>query len=96
MKRAISNVIRTCRKHGVTTSVCGQAPSNYPEMVEFFVREGATSISVNPDKVVETRNLVAAIERKLMLEELRDLREKVSRLERNAKEKVFEWASDLD
>jgi len=96
VRRAISHVIRTCRKHGVTTSVCGQAPSNYPEMVEFFVREGATSISVNPDKVVETRNLVASIERKLMLEELRELREKVGRLERNAKEKVFGWAPELD
>ncbi|MEM0083332.1 MAG: phosphoenolpyruvate synthase, partial [Candidatus Nezhaarchaeales archaeon] len=30
VKRAISHVIRICRKHGVTTSVCGQAPSNYP------------------------------------------------------------------
>ncbi|MEM2803336.1 MAG: phosphoenolpyruvate synthase, partial [Nitrososphaerota archaeon] len=53
VKRAISHVIRICRKHGVTTSVCGQAPSNYPEIVEFLIREGATSISVNPDKVIE-------------------------------------------
>ena len=96
VRRAISHVIRTCRKYGVTTSVCGQAPSNYPEMVEFFVREGATSISVNPDKVIETRNLVAAIERKLTLEELRNLRERLGRLERNAAEKVFGWASELD
>ena len=96
VRRAISHVIRTCRKYGVTTSVCGQAPSNYPEMVEFFVREGATSISVNPDKVIETRNLVAAIERKLTLEELRNLRERLGRLERNAREKVFGWAPELD
>ena len=98
VRRAISHVIRTCRKYGVTTSVCGQAPSNYPEMVEFFVREGATSISVNPDKVIETRNLVASIERKLTLEELRDLREKLDNLERKAgsRSRVFGWAPELD
>jgi len=97
VKRAISHVIRTCKKHGVTTSVCGQAPSNYPEMVEFFVKEGATSISVNPDKVVETRNMVAAIERKLMLEELANLRERLNNLEgkRGSGSRVFSWASDL-
>ncbi|MCD6125584.1 MAG: phosphoenolpyruvate synthase [Thaumarchaeota archaeon] len=94
--RAVSHVIRICRKHGVTTSICGQAPSNYPEVVEFLVKEGATSISVNPDKVVETRNLVAMIERKLMLDELRDLRERLDSLERNAEKRVFKWSPELD
>jgi pyruvate,water dikinase len=63
--RAMSHVIRICREKGVTTSICGQAPSNYPEIVEFLLGEGATSLSVNPDKVVETRLLVAKIEKKL-------------------------------
>ncbi|RLG00788.1 MAG: phosphoenolpyruvate synthase [Thaumarchaeota archaeon] len=94
--RAMSHVIRICRKHGVTTSICGQAPSNYPEVVEFLVKEGATSISVNPDKVIETRNLVAMIERKLMLDELRDLRERLDRLEKNAEKKIFKWSPELD
>jgi len=94
--RALSHVIRICRKHGVTTSICGQAPSNYPEVVEFLVREGATSISVNPDKVIETRNLVAMIERKLTLDELRDLRERLDRLEKNAEKRVFKWSPELD
>jgi len=98
VRRAISHVIRTCRKYGVTTSVCGQAPSNYPEMVEFFIREGATSISVNPDKVIETRNLVASIERKLMLEELMSLRERLDNIEQKNKSRkgVFNWAPELD
>jgi len=97
VRRAISHVIRICRKHGVTTSVCGQAPSNYPEIVEFLIREGVTSISVNPDKVIETRNLVASIERKLMLEELRELREQVNNLERRrSSSKIFDWAPELD
>ena len=94
--RAVSHVIRICRKYGVTTSICGQAPSNYPEVVEFLVKEGATSISVNPDKVIETRNLVAMIERKLTLDELRDLRERLDRMERNMEKKVFKWSPELD
>ena len=76
--RAMSYVIRVCRENNVTVSVCGQAPSNYPEIVEFLVREGATSMSVNPDKVIETRIMVASIEQKLLLEELRKARESQS------------------
>ncbi len=91
VKRAISQVIRMCRRHGVTTSVCGQAPSNYPEIVEFLIREGATSISVNPDKVVETRNLVASLERKIMLDELRSLKEKIDSINQSKRENTFEW-----
>ena len=101
VRRAISHVVRICRRHGVTTSVCGQAPSNYPEIVEFLVREGVTSISVNPDKVIETRNLVAAIERKIMLERLKELEERfMGSLTQRKKDDVsnwrFEWSSELD
>ena len=70
--RAMSHVIRTCTQKGVTTSICGQAPSNYPEVVEFLVREGAVSMSVNPDKVIETKQLVAGIEQKLILQAMRE------------------------
>ncbi|HEY5620783.1 MAG TPA: phosphoenolpyruvate synthase, partial [Candidatus Bathyarchaeia archaeon] len=73
--RAMSHVIRVCREAGVTTSICGQAPSNYPEVVEFLVREGAVSLSVNPDRVIETKLLVASIEQKLILEGMRKMRE---------------------
>src|SRR5881296_793605 len=73
--RAMSHVIRTCTQKGVTTSICGQAPSNYPEVVEFLVREGAVSMSVNPDKVIETKQLVAGIEQKLILEGMRMMRQ---------------------
>lgn len=86
--RALSHVIRLCREHNVTTSICGQAPSNYPEIVEFLVKEGATSLSVNPDKVIETRLLVASIERKILLE----------RLAESKKDKPFfkfSWSEEL-
>jgi len=99
--RASSHVIRVCRRRGVTTSVCGQAPSNYPEIVEFLVREGVTSISVNPDKVIETRELVASIERKIMLERLKELEERLASSFRQRKRDDvsdwrFEWSPELD
>jgi len=71
--RALEHVLRACRAAGIPTSVCGQAPSNHPELVDFLVREGATSLSVSPDRVAQTRRLVAATERRLLLEGVRNL-----------------------
>ena len=51
-----------------SVSICGQAPSVYPEFTSFLVRQGIDSISVNPDVVVRTRELVAAVERRILLE----------------------------
>jgi len=61
----IENVIKTSRKYGITASICGQAPSDYPEIVERLVRSGTTSISVNIDAIERTRELVYEIEKKL-------------------------------
>ncbi|WXG40690.1 MAG: phosphoenolpyruvate synthase [Candidatus Freyarchaeum deiterrae] len=66
--RAIAFTIKICKKYGVTTSICGQAPSVYPDYLEFLVRLGANSISVNPDTVLFSRRMVDKIERKLLLE----------------------------
>ncbi|MCX8026418.1 MAG: phosphoenolpyruvate synthase [Thermodesulfovibrionales bacterium] len=66
--RAIAYTMAVCRKHGVTTSICGQAPSVYPDYLEFMIRNGCTSISVNPDTVVFSRKMVAMVERKIQLE----------------------------
>ncbi|MCE4601218.1 MAG: pyruvate, water dikinase [Desulfurococcales archaeon] len=68
--KAIREIIRAAHRNGITASICGQAPSVYPELVEFLVREGIDSISVNPDAVVRTRRLVASIEKKILLEKL--------------------------
>jgi len=53
-----------------TVSICGQAPSVYPEFTEFLVRHGIDSISVNPDVVMRTRELVASVERRISMEKL--------------------------
>lgn len=66
--RAIAYTMAVCKKHGVTTSICGQAPSVYPDYLEFMIRCGCTSISVNPDTVVSARRSVAMLERKIQLE----------------------------
>ena len=68
--KAMRMIIRGAKRNGRTASICGQAPSYYPEIVEFLVREGIDSISVNPDAVISTRRIVAGIERKILLESL--------------------------
>lgn len=73
VKRAVRHLIKTAHRHGLTVSICGQAPSVYPEFTEFLIRCGIDSVSVNPDVVVATRHLVARIERKVMLEQLSEL-----------------------
>ncbi|EZQ06836.1 phosphoenolpyruvate synthase [Candidatus Acidianus copahuensis] len=69
--RSMKNLITAAHKYGATVSICGQAPSIYPEVAEYLVRSGIDSISVNPDAVISTRRSVASIEQKIMLEKLR-------------------------
>jgi pyruvate,water dikinase len=58
-------IVKTCKKYGVTCSICGQAASDYSEIVERLVKAGITSLSVNPDAISKTRELVFNIEKKL-------------------------------
>lgn len=71
VKRAISILIKAAHKYGKTISICGQGPSQYPEFAEFLVQEGIDSMSVNPDTVAYTRKLVASVEQKIILKNLR-------------------------
>jgi len=63
---ALERAVKIARKHGITAGICGQAPSQYPELVEKFVNWGITSISVSPDVIDTVRKTVAAAEKKLL------------------------------
>ena len=72
--KAIEMLTNVAHKYGRTVSICGQAPSVYPEVVEYLVRIGVDSISVNPDAVIRVRRHVASLEKKMMLDLLRSMR----------------------
>ena len=68
--KLIADTIETCREHDVDTSICGQAGSD-PEMAEFLVEEGVTSISANIDAVRDVQHEVKRVEQRLLLDSVR-------------------------
>ena len=57
--------IEACKRHNKYCGICGQAPSDYPEIAEFLVENGITSISLNPDSVIETWDKIVKLEKRL-------------------------------
>ena len=70
--KLIAMVIKECNKAGVKTSICGQAGS-MPDIVEQLVELGITSVSANTDAVATVREVVARVEKKLVLKAARKL-----------------------
>jgi pyruvate,water dikinase len=62
---ALERAIKVSRSMGVTSSICGQAPSVYPELTEKLVKWGINSVSVSPDMIGTTREIIAQAEAKL-------------------------------
>ena len=54
VKAILSMAIRACREAGKYVGICGQGPSDYPELARWLVEQGIDSLSLNPDSVVET------------------------------------------
>ena len=65
VKRMLKMAIDACKKAGKYIGICGQAPSDYPEITEFLVENGIDSISLNPDSVLKMRQVVVEIEKHL-------------------------------
>ena len=64
---ALERLIKVSKSMGVTSSICGQAPSVYPELTEKLVEWGITSVSVSPDMIDKTREIIAKVEEKLKI-----------------------------
>jgi pyruvate,water dikinase len=65
VKEMIRLAVDGARRNGKHCGLCGQAPSDYPEMAEFLVEVGIDSMSLNPDTVLQTTQLVLETERRL-------------------------------
>ena len=62
VKEMIRLAVEGCRRNAIHSGLCGQAPSDYPDMAEFLVRIGIDSISLNPDVVVKTTRQILELE----------------------------------
>jgi len=56
-------IVKTCVDYKVTSSICGQAASDYPILSQNLLKAGITSVSINPDAVDRTRELIYEIEK---------------------------------
>jgi len=62
---ALERAIKVSKSMGVTSSICGQAPSVYPELTEKLVEWGINSVSISPDMIGTTREIIANAEQRL-------------------------------
>jgi pyruvate,water dikinase len=60
VKAMMSMAIQACRKAGKYAGICGQGPSDHPDLAQWLVDQGIESMSLNPDTVVETWLKLAA------------------------------------
>ena len=61
----ISTLIKKAHEKGLKVGICGQGPSDFPELAEFLVREGVDSISLNPDTVLKTALKIKEVEQSI-------------------------------
>ena len=58
----IRMAIAACKKQGKYIGICGQAPSDFPEITRFLVEQGIDSLSLNPDSLLRMRQVVSEAE----------------------------------
>ena len=54
VKRMLAMTIQACRKRGKYVGICGQGPSDHPDLARWLLDQGIESLSLNPDSVIET------------------------------------------
>ncbi|WP_339490690.1 phosphoenolpyruvate synthase [Pseudomonas sp. EL_65y_Pfl2_R95] len=54
VKKLLSNAIQACNKAGKYIGICGQGPSDHPDLARWLMEQGIESVSLNPDSVLET------------------------------------------
>jgi pyruvate,water dikinase len=54
--------IKACKAQGKYVGICGQGPSDHPELALWLVEQGIDSLSLNPDTVVETWMFLAGLQ----------------------------------
>ena len=62
--KMLEMAIAACKKAGKYVGICGQAPSDFPEITKFLVEQGVSTISVNPDSVVQMAHVISEMENK--------------------------------
>ncbi|MBT7118146.1 MAG: phosphoenolpyruvate synthase, partial [Campylobacteraceae bacterium] len=65
VKRVLKMAIDACKKENKYIGICGQAPSDYPEITEFLVQNGIDSISLNPDSILKMWKVVEDLESRM-------------------------------
>ena len=65
VKMLISMAIKACKARGKYIGICGQAPSDFPDFLEFLIEEGIETVSLNPDSIIPMLFVVAEAEKKL-------------------------------
>jgi pyruvate,water dikinase len=65
VRQMIRLAVEGCRRGGIHSGLCGQAPSDYPDMAEYLVELGIDSMSLNPDTILATTRHVLDVEKRL-------------------------------
>jgi pyruvate, water dikinase len=63
VKHMLSAAITACKKRGKYVGICGQGPSDHPDLAAWLLDQGIESMSLNPDTVVDTWNQLASLSR---------------------------------
>lgn len=67
VKESIKWLIKCAHNNGLKVGICGQAPSEYPDFTEFLIESGIDSVSVSPDVVYATKELINSAEKRILL-----------------------------